>query len=263
MQAPAKSQTVPSVATVQTRIDAADEHRRETVDEQFHRITGCHPTAEQPDEVCAELSEWLRENETDVVALLEESNATFEAVQYDELRDVFETAWAGDTIEEGELVATTTLQAAEVFAECRALLDDTDGESRWSALKNASEELDESHPDSPTTEKVARTIDASRPPSIDRVERLLEEAESPLSGGPDDDTWEALEGLAPSLREEIPHTAITDEVTSALDGEDRPSEERASELLTEAQTILKRVRTVQAEFDELDDGSIVLIGRSE
>jgi len=61
------------------------------------------------------------------------------------------------------------------------------------------------------------------------------------------------------LRQELPNADVTDEVTTAVDGDDRPSEERVNELLSGARTVLDRIRGVKGQLDNLEEGSIVLL----
>jgi len=48
-------------------------------------------------------------------------------------------------------------------------------------------------------------------------------------------------------------------VTAAVDADDRPTDERATELLGEAEKLLSRIRAVRDALDDVDEGSIVLI----
>jgi uncharacterized protein YejL (UPF0352 family) len=52
---------------------------------------------------------------------------------------------------------------------------------------------------------------------------------------------------------------VTDEVTSAVDAESRPSEEHVSELLSESKAVLERMQGVKSHLDDLEEGSIVLL----
>jgi hypothetical protein len=72
-----------------------------------------------------------------------------------------------------------------------------------------------------------------------------------------------LQRVAEELRQELPNATITDEVTDVVDADERPTEDRVSELLSEAETVLNRMRTVQEELDGLSDESIVLIDDTE
>jgi hypothetical protein len=71
--------------------------------------------------------------------------------------------------------------------------------------------------------------------------------------------WAELRVVAEELRQELPNGDITKEVTKVVDADDRPSKDRVNELLSEANTVLGRIRFVNGELDELEDGSIVVI----
>jgi hypothetical protein len=65
--------------------------------------------------------------------------------------------------------------------------------------------------------------------------------------------------VAEELRQELPNADVTNEVTTAVDADDRPSEERVNELLSGGRTVLDRIRGVKGQLDELEEGSIVLL----
>jgi hypothetical protein len=119
--------------------------------------------------------------------------------------------------------------------------------------------LREEHPDSPTTESVETTLAASRPPSKRRVRQLIERAKDPRPPGADDDAWAELQMVAEELRQDLPNAEVTDDVTAAVDADERPSEERVDELLSEAKKVLERIQSVNERLDGLEDGSIVLL----
>jgi hypothetical protein len=79
----------------------------------------------------------------------------------------------------------------------------------------------------------------------------------PVIGG--DGIWAELQRVAEELRQELPNADVTDDVTAVVDTEERPNEERATDFLEEAETVLARIREVRAALDEVDDGSIVLL----
>ena len=115
----------------------------------------------------------------------------------------------------------------------------------------------------PTTEAVETLLGSSRPPSIQRVQQLIDEADDPKPPGDDDDVWAELQRVAEELRQELPNATITDEVTAVVDTDDRPTEDRSEELLSESKTVLTRMRTVQGKLGGLIDESIVSIGNSD
>ncbi|WP_158293755.1 hypothetical protein, partial [Halorubrum sp. SP3] len=107
-----------------------------------------------------------------------------------------------------------------------------------------------------TRESVDAVLTSSTTPTPTRVDDLIEEAKDPISGT---DTWERLKYAADELREELPNADITQTVTRIVDADDRPGEERAEELLREANDLLDRLRSVNERLDSLDEDSIVII----
>jgi phage shock protein A len=206
------------------------------------------------------LRDWLRENETDVREITESAQGTFDEVRLDDLRSIFSEVWDGQEIMGGELVGGTVVQQATIYETCRKLLHDTD---LWSQLRTSADRLRDEHPRSPTTKSVANTLESSRPPSPSRVEQLIEEAKDPKPAGAQDDVWVELQRIADDLSQTLPNASITDDVTAAVDAEDRPSEDRARELLSAGKEVLARKREIDERLDQLEDGSIVLIDESE
>jgi FtsZ-binding cell division protein ZapB len=88
------------------------------------------------------------------------------------------------------------------------------------------------------------------------VRQLIERAKDPITGG---DAWAELQMVAEELRQELPNAEVTDDVTAAVDADERPSEERVNELLSEAKKVLERIQSVNGRLDRLEDGSIVLL----
>ncbi|WP_415383021.1 hypothetical protein [Halosimplex sp. TS25] len=261
MQTTAEGGSVPTKETLATRIADATGHRIDVLSEQYRRITGGTIDVSDPAEICADLSAWVRENESTVKTLLEHATDTFSGISFDHLEPVFETAWAGDQIEEEALVASSVRQQAKAYEKIRGILDGDP--SPWNQLEAARETLRTDHPDSPTTAAVDTVLDSSRPPSLQRVQQLIDEADDPKPPDADDDVWAELQRVAEDLRQELPNAKVTDEVTTVVDADERPTEERSEELLSEAKTILERMRTMQEELDGLDDDDIVLIDRTE
>ncbi|WP_353635631.1 hypothetical protein ABSL23_16955 (plasmid) [Halobacterium sp. NMX12-1] len=259
MRATAEGDTVPSVSTVESRLEDAKGHRVDETSAQYRRITGETVADSDPEAICADLNAWLRSNEDDVRGIVDGATDEFDDVVLGDLEDVLEAVWAGEELSEGDVVDSAVVQQAETYEQVRDLLDDSDGSALWSQLREAGEELREDHPESPTTESVETTLAASRPPSERRVRQLIERAKDPRPPGADDDAWAELQMVAEELRQELPNADVTDEVTSAVDAESRPSENRVTELLSDANTVLGRKRAVNETLDELDDGSIVVI----
>jgi hypothetical protein len=237
-------------------VDATD-RRVDELSEQYRRVTGEATDMTDPEEICKDLTVWLRENESEVEALLNDATATFDGVSFDGLESMFEAVWNSDQITEGELVESSMRQQAEDYEKIRDLLE---GEPNpWSDLQSAHENLQANHPDSPTTESVGTVLNASRPPSLQRVQQLIEEAKDPKQPGADDDAWAELQRVAEELRQELPNASVTDDVTGLVDADDRPTDERATELLDEAEELLARIREVRDALDDVDEGSIVMI----
>ncbi|WP_435066697.1 hypothetical protein [Haloplanus sp. C73] len=259
MRATAASDTVPSVATVEARLQDAETYRVDVASAQYRRITGETTAESTPETVCDDLRAWVEANESEVRAIVDAATEEFDGVVFDDLTAVFESVWRREALSERDIVDSAVVQQAEAYEQVRVLFDDTGGASLWSQLRAASEELAASHPDSPTTEAVEAALDSSRPPTERRVRQLIERADSPTSPGAGDDAWADLQRVADALRQELPNADVTDEVTAAIDADDRPSEERVTELRSEAETMLERIRAVTERLDELDDGSIVLL----
>jgi hypothetical protein len=259
MRATAEGDTVPSVSTVESRLEDAKGHRVDETSAQYRRITGETVADSSPEAICDDLSAWLRSNEDNVRGIVDGATDEFDDVVLGDLEDVFEAVWAGENLSESDVIDSAVVQQAETYEQVRDLLDNADGSALWSQLRTAGEELREEHLDSPTTESVETTLAASRPPSERRVRQLIERAKDPRPPGADDDAWAELQMVAEELRQELPNADVTDEVTSAVDAESRPSENRVTEFLSDANTVLGRRRTVNETLDELDDRSIVVI----
>jgi hypothetical protein len=259
MRATAESDTVPSVATVESRLRDAEGHRVDETSAQYRRITGDAPTESDPGAICDALSVWLRSNEEDVRGIVDAATDEFDDIVFGDLEGVFETVWDGGNLSEGTLVDSTVVQQAETYEQVRELFDDTGGASPWSQLRDAGRELRETHPDSPTTDAVETALASSRPPTERRVRQLIERAKDPKKPGPAPDAWAELQAVADELRQELPNADVTDEVTAAVDADERPSEERVTELLSESNTVLERIRDLKERLDGLDEGSIVLL----
>lgn len=172
----------------------------------------------------------------------------------DGLESLFETVWDDGQISEGDLVDSTVRQQADDYERVRGLL--AGDPSLWSQLQSAHNSLQADYPDSPTTESVDTVLESTRLPSVQRVEQLIEEAKHPRTGG---GVWADLQRVAEALRQELPNATITEEVTRIVDADDRPTDEQATELLDEAETLLARIREVRETLDWVDDGSLVLI----
>jgi hypothetical protein len=91
------------------------------------------------------------------------------------------------------------------------------------------------------------------------VRQLIERAKDPKPPGVDDDAWAELQTVAEELRQKLPNADVTDEVTAAVDADERPTEERVNELLSASKMILDRIVKVKERLDELEDRGIIMI----
>jgi len=122
MQTTAESGSVPTKTTVSSRLADATGHRVDELTSQYRRVTGERCDVSDPEEICVVLTEWIRENESVVQALLDDATATFDGISLDDLEAVFEMAWNDGEIGEGELVAAAVRQQAEAYEKVRDLL---------------------------------------------------------------------------------------------------------------------------------------------
>ncbi|GGJ00844.1 hypothetical protein GCM10008995_08390 [Halobellus salinus] len=252
MQTTAESGSVQTKTTVTSRLADATGHRVDELSAQYRRVTGEPADSSDPDEICVELTEWLRKNESTVNTLLDDATATFDGVSFGDIESVLEAASNDGQIEEAQIVDAAFDQQIKAYQRAREILQGDP--SPWSQLKDRYRTLRAEHPQSPTTESIGDALDASRPPSLEEVQRLLT---MPVIGG--DDIWAELQRVAEELRQELPNADVTDEVTGLVDANDRPTDERATELLDEAEKLLARIRAVRDALDDVDDGDIVLI----
>jgi len=259
MRATAESNTVPSVTTVESRLQDAAGHRVDETSAQYQRITGDTTTESDPDAICDDLSGWLRSNEKDVQRIVKAATDEFDGIVLGDLEDLFETAWDGGGLSESNLVDSSVVQQAETYEQARELFDDTGGTSSWSQLQKAGQELCEKHPESPTTEAVETVIASSRPPTKRRVRQLIKRAKTPQEPETRGGTWQELQHVAERLRQELPNASVTDRVTTAIESEERPAEDQADKLLSEAKTVLSRLSDISKKIDALEESSIVLI----
>ncbi|GAB7121111.1 hypothetical protein [Natrinema sp. JCM 9743] len=263
MQATAESGSVPSVATVESRLNDAKGHRVDELSAQYRRITGDTPTASEPDAICTELTEWVETNEENIRDVLTDATTEFDDIVLDDLKAVFTSAWDDVGVREGELIDSSVIQQVQTYERVRELFGGEGDTSLWVQLQAAGERLRDEHPDSPTTDTVGRALDASHPPSKRRVRQLIEQAKNPKPPDADDDAWAELQRIAEELRQELPNADVTDEVTALVDADERPTEEQVNGLLSESKPLLNRINGINERIDKLEEGEIVLIERSD
>jgi len=258
MQAIVGGDEVPDADRLRATIDEADAHRRTVVRGQYERITGESPPDEEPESVVSSLVTWLYAHDGSSKETADRVSVEFDGVTIDDLYDLFETAWSGDSFSEGDLVDSTVIQQAKRYERARRLLEAFDGEtSLWSQLREASERLENEYPNHPVTSDVSEMLSRSQPPSVREVEQLLDKAENPF------EVDERLEELADKLQSEYPDHDLTEEVVKAVEGTSPPSEERAGELIEDAEQLLdgvdEQLRRIRETMDELPDGSVMMI----
>ncbi|QAY21828.1 hypothetical protein [Halorubrum ezzemoulense] len=258
MQSIVDGDEVPDADRLRATIDEAAAHRRTAVRQQYERITGESPSDEEPESVVSSLATWLYAHDGSSKETADRVAVEFDGVTIDDLYELFETAWNGDSFSEEDLVAPTVVQQAKRYERARRLLEASGSEaSLWSQLREASERLEEEHPNHPVTTDVNEMLNRSQPPSVDEVEQLLDEAENPF------EVDERLEELANELQSEYPDHDLTQEVVDTVEGTSPPSKERVGELIEDAEQLLdgvdEQVRRIRETMDELPDGSVMMI----
>lgn len=254
----ANGDQIPDTDRLRAKLDEAETHRQQVVRDQYERITGESPTDEEPDTVVSSLTTWLYAHDGSSKEIADRVLVEFTGVNIDDLYDLFETAWSGDSFSEADLVDPPVVQQAKRYAKARLLLEASENErSHWSQLHDAARRLEQEHPNHPITNDVKTTLDRSLPPSVDEVIRLLEAAESPF------EIDERMAELADELQAKYPDHETTVAVVSAVEADSPPSDERVGELIAEAEQLLADVdeqwRRIQETIDDLEDSSIVLV----
>jgi hypothetical protein len=190
MQRAASGQEVPEPETIRSYLDQSEDHRQDVLQTQYEHITGTTSSESDSEDILRALRTWFRSNESSLRTTIDRVLMTFERAGIDSLIDVFEAVWSGDESSESDFVGPVVRQQAETFARARRLLDDSDGTSLWARLQETATRLQEDYPDAPVTETITEEVSSSRPPSVERVRRLLERAEDPeieLDDGDDDE----------------------------------------------------------------------------
>ncbi|WP_231187343.1 hypothetical protein [Haladaptatus sp. DYF46] len=262
MQDIAGGDGIPRAERLRSILDEAESHRRQVVHEQYERIVGEAPKDERPDEIVSSLVTWLYAHDGSSKETADRVVVEFSGVTIDDLYDLFEIAWDGDSFSEGDLVDPSVVQQAERYASSRRLLETSGGASSlWSQLHDASRRLERERPSHPVTSTVQSVLDRSLPPSVDEVTRLLAAAENPF------EVDERLVELADELRAEYPDHETTTAVVSAVESDSLPSDERVAGLIEDAERLLEGVdeqwRRIQEAMDDLEDGSTVLVESPE
>lgn len=258
MQAIVDRNEVPDADRIRALIDKSNAHRRNVIREQYERIAGDTPSDEEPESVVSSLVTWLYAHDGSSKETADRVMVEFEGVTIDDLYDLFETAWDGDTFTEGDLVDAAVVQQAKRYARARCLLEDSGRDaSLWSQLRDASRRLEVEFPNHPVTRDVKETLARSQPPSVDEVEQLLYSAEDPF------EVDERLAELAKELQAEYPNHDTTVAVVDAVEQESPLSDERVGELIEEGERLLEGVdeqlRRIREAMDNLENGSVVVV----
>jgi hypothetical protein len=258
MQSKVGGNEVPDATELRELLDSARAHRRQTVEAQYKRITGEVPPDDDPEQIVSSLVTWLYAQDGSTKETADRVSVEFSGVTIDDLYELFETAWDGAEFSETELVDPTVFQQAKRYADVRRLIESTDGgQSLWSQLREALKGLEEEYPNHPTTQQIEETLAQSQPPSVEEVEKLLDEAEDPF------EIEERLADLAEELQGEYPEHETTAAVKAAVEGGDLPDEERAGDLIDEAEELLSggdnEIQRIREMMDRLDDGAVILV----
>ncbi|UPM45332.1 hypothetical protein [Halocatena salina] len=253
---------IPAVDRLRAVLDDAETHKRQVVHEQYERITGETPADDEPNSIVSSLTTWLYAHDGTSKETADRVVVEFEGVTIDDLYDLFEQAWNGDTFSEAALVDPSVIQQAKRYARARRLLDNAgQGVSLWSQLRDASRRLETEYPNHPITNDVTGMLDQSQPPTVEEVKRLLDETENPF------ELNERLAELATELQAEYPDHETTAAVVDAIERSSPPSNERVSELIEEGNRLREGVdeqlRRIQETIDDLESGSVVLVESPE
>jgi len=258
MQSTVGGSEIPDESEIRGLLDDAQSHRRRVVEAQYERITGETPSKDTPEEIVSSLVTWLYAHDGSSKETADRVSVEFSGVTIDDLYELFETAWASGDFSEGDLVDPAVIQQAKRYADARRLLESTDrAKSLWSQLREASRRLEEEYSNHPTTQQIEETLAQSQPPRVDKVERLLDEAENPF------EIEERLADLAEELQAEYPEHETTAAVKAAVEGDEIPDKEQAGDLIEEAEELLRggddQLHRVREMIDELEEGDIVLV----
>jgi hypothetical protein len=258
MQNTVSDDEVPDAGELREMMNTADAHRQRIIEEQSKRITDEVPVDENPEEVVSSLATWLYAHDGSSKEVADRISVEFDGVTIDELYNLFETAWEGDSFSEEELVAPMVVQQTKRYKQARQLLKSPDSStSLWTQLQETSKRLEQEHPNHPITSEVNEVLGRSHPPTVDRVEQLLRQAENPFK------LSERLEELAGELQSKYPDDDLTQNVVEVTERSGWPSEERMTELIEKSEQLLddvdEQLRRIRELMDELPDGSVVMI----
>ena len=242
------SSGVPDPGTVRDLMQRADEHRAEELGDRYEKVTGETAPVGGPDEILDELEGWLSSNEGDLKDLVERVGERFEDTNTEGIVSLTEKI--DDGLDEKDVLEAPT----ETIADARAILD----EGLWSSLEGEADRLKDEYPQSPTTDELEDLLSVTELPSAEEVRSLLKEAEDPITL---DDLREELEDLLDDLREEYPDGEVTQRAIDIVEEGETVDEAEMKHLVQEAEDLL--TDDMAEKIDSLEDGTIVLVDRSE
>jgi len=160
---------------------------------------------DEVDEAFSSLKDWLRENIDDFSDQLDDVKSEFgHKSSFESIESIVNKAKKEELVledVEGEEVVSETIEFRNA---CRLLVKGEDGPA-WERLKEAYKKVREEHPESLTTQKLESAVESEGYPSMERVEKLVEEAEAPVSTGDGDerDEEDNVKKLMKELEEKI------------------------------------------------------------
>lgn len=192
---------VPDTELIETQLEAADNLRVEQLQQLYRRLEGTETTTEDLETLRTEVTEALAKPETE--AAIEKVADKFEAVSFDSLRPLMETAQEQeDPLPEADLADAEIHSEAASLADGRILLQsEGEDDSLYEQIRAVHSALAESHPESFATEHLGRALKGTTIPDRDRAERLLTQGRSLLdsddpdkieTGEPLEDLWESV-----------------------------------------------------------------------
>ena len=147
----------------------------------YQQLTQEEERFDDVDEAFSSLKNWLEKNIDDFSDQLDKVKSEFEhKSSFESIENIV------DKVREDELVLED-VEGEDVVSEsiefrnaCGLLVDLEDG-TPWEILKESHEKVNEENPESFTARKLESAVEGEGYPSIDRVKKLVEEAEDPVT----------------------------------------------------------------------------------
>lgn len=257
---------IPSVDTIRTAVDEAAEVRQSVLESQYDRLVGEPPESTEPTSIIDELAAWIGDNRLSLQTMFDNIQVQFSEVSVSRLRDACTSVWSEEALTEEEIANRAVRREAETFATARPLFEPReDGHSLWEELLEATERLNQEHPESPTAKKASDLLASGRPPTVTAVRGLLKKAEEPLPPRSVAEKLEELRSLLEDLQNGHADADVTVEVREAVEADTPPTEEEVDTLIRKAESQLEQdsnLWLVESTLDGLDDGSVVVIDTS-